>query len=87
MTDMKKSMKFLKKLLDKVKALCYNQDVPKRKEIKKMENIKNVPAYAYNHAWWVARSVDGELWFYGAYDTEERAREVAYMINGIIVEA
>lgn len=33
----------------------------------------------------VARVSDGELWYYGRYE-EERAREVAEEIGGIVVE-
>ena len=35
--------------------------------------------------WVVARYVDDELWFWGTYRTEERAREVADEIGGIAV--
>jgi hypothetical protein len=50
--------------------------------------IRNVPGYAYNgHPYWVVREVDGEYWFYGAYDTLARAREVAAMVDGLAVEA
>lgn len=50
--------------------------------------VRNVPGYAYNgHPYWVVREVDGEYWFYGAYDTLVRAREVAAMVDGLAVEA
>ena len=52
-----------------------------------IETVRNVPAYAYEHAYWVAREVEGSLWFYGAYDTADRAREVALMVGGVVVEA
>lgn len=51
-----------------------------------IETVRNVPTYAYNRPWWVAREADGDLWFYGAYDTEARAREVADMVDGLPVE-
>ena len=35
--------------------------------------------------WIVARYVDDELWFWGAYRTEERAQEVADEVDGIAI--
>ena len=35
----------------------------------------------------VARAVDGELWFWGSWDDEERAHTVANEIDGIVVYA
>lgn len=53
-----------------------------------MSNIKskvlNVPAYAANYPYWVVTPVDGEYWFFGAYDDREEAVNVA-MENGIDV--
>ncbi len=51
-----------------------------------IETVRNVPAYAATRRWWVVREADGALWFYGAYDTAERAREVADMVDGLPVE-
>ena len=48
--------------------------------------INNLPAYANEYAYSVARFVDDELWFYGAYENENRADEVANEINGIVIE-
>lgn len=45
--------------------------------------IKNCPDYVNKYEYVVAREVDGEFWFYGAYDDIEKAREVAAEINGI----
>lgn len=48
-------------------------------------NIQNVPEYAKEDGYIVARLVDAELWFYGCYDTEERAIEVARQLeNGVV---
>ena len=47
-------------------------------------NVLNVPAYAANYPYWVATPVDGEYWFFGAYDDKEEAINVA-MANGIDV--
>ena len=49
--------------------------------------IHNVPGYAYDCPYWVAREVEGEYWFYGAYLNAPRAREVAAMVGGVVVEA
>jgi len=51
-----------------------------------IETVRNVPTYAARRRWWVVREVEGDLWFYGAYDTAERAREVADMVDGLPVE-
>ena len=42
-----------------------------------MKFVKNVPNYAYNHKYWVCTNVNHTLWFFGAWDTEEEAYEVA----------
>lgn len=46
-------------------------------------NINNLPAYAENKSYIVVRSVDGELWFWGAWDDRDTANEVALEIGGI----
>lgn len=35
----------------------------------------------------VARAVDGDLWFWGSWDDEERAHMVAREVDGIVVYA
>lgn len=48
--------------------------------------INNLPDYA-KKGFIVARKADhGELWFYGCYDTEEKAKEVSREIDGIWFE-
>jgi hypothetical protein len=39
--------------------------------------INNVPDYAYDYKYIVARWVEEEWWFYEAYNDEEKADEVA----------
>lgn len=66
-----------------------------RKEIRSLQNrldsietkeaVNNVPDYAVNYQYWVVREVDGAMWFYGAYETDERAKEVAGTVNGIVL--
>ena len=48
-----------------------------------MMNVNNLPAI--HKAFVVARAVDGELWFWGSWDSEETAHTVANDINGIVV--
>lgn len=48
--------------------------------------VQNVPEYAWGRAWWVARVVDGQAWFWGAYDDEHRAWEVAIAEGGQVVK-
>lgn len=46
--------------------------------------INNEPEYAKNYEFVVAREVDGEFWFYGAYTDGWKAERVATEIYGII---
>lgn len=45
----------------------------------------NIPEYAKEKKYVVMRSVDGELYFWGAWDERERANEVANEINGVVI--
>ncbi len=58
------------------------------REAKKMANIKvnNVPAYARNCPYWVCRTDNNELWFWGAWTQENEAQQVAREIGGLVVE-
>ena len=57
--------------------------VERRKHMIKVLNLpKNLAK-----GWMVARSVDGELWYYGCYETMEQATSVANMINGVVIES
>lgn len=47
-----------------------------------MMNIQNMPEYAYEYDFVVARECDGDFWFYGAYKTEKRAYKVALEVGG-----
>lgn len=51
-----------------------------------MSTVNNLPAYAFAHHWIVARDIENELWFYGAYDDREKADKVAESVSGIVVE-
>ena len=46
--------------------------------------INNLPTYAVNYRFIVYCVVDGEKWFYGAYNDAQRAREVAAMVEGYV---
>lgn len=35
--------------------------------------IKNIPAYAHDYDFIVARNIDGDFWFWGAYATYDEA--------------
>lgn len=39
--------------------------------------INNCPDYAKHYKYIVARDVDGEIWFYGAWNDEKEANRVA----------
>ena len=47
--------------------------------------INNLPAYANNYNYLVVRRVDGELWFWGAWDDRNEANRVAIEIGGEVV--
>ena len=55
----------------------------KRKEIREM--INNLPDYASEYIYVVATTVDGELWFYGAYNKRSQAFEAASACGGVII--
>lgn len=48
--------------------------------------VNNLPSYALDHKYIVARVADTELWFWGAFDSYETATKAALEINGVIVE-
>lgn len=48
--------------------------------------VKNVPDYAQGKSgFMVASEADGELWFYGLYDSYERAREVVRFVTKAVI--
>ena len=47
--------------------------------------INNLPAYANEYKYIVARRIDGELWFWGAWNDRNKANEVALEICGEVV--
>lgn len=49
-------------------------------------DVKNVPDYAKNQkGFMVASASDGELWFYGLYDTYEKARDVVRFVTKAVI--
>ena len=55
------------------------------KNWKEITNLVNLPDYADKYDYIVAKYVDGNLWFFGAYDTKEWACEVAEIERGIVI--
>jgi len=47
--------------------------------------INNLPTYANEYKYIVARRIDGELWFWGAWNDRNKANEVALEIEGEVV--
>jgi hypothetical protein len=48
-------------------------------------NVNNMPAHPVK-GFVVARCVMGSLWYYGTYETEERANDVAFELeNGVVM--
>lgn len=50
-----------------------------------MTKVNNLPVYASAYKEIVARYVDGEYWFWGAYSTEEQTEQVAFEIGGEVI--
>ena len=48
--------------------------------------ILNMPKSANKYDYVVAREVDGQFWYWGAFHEFKRAREVAEEIDGAIFE-
>ena len=48
-----------------------------------MMYVKNLPTTHKEFV--VARAVEGDLWYWGSWDSEETAHTVANDINGIVV--
>jgi hypothetical protein len=48
--------------------------------------INNIPDYAGNFTYIVARLCENELWFWGAWNDEEVAYKVAAEIGGLVVQ-
>lgn len=51
-----------------------------------LKNIYNIPDYAKDNKYIVFRLLDGDGFFYGAYDNLDRASHIANTIDGYIVE-
>ena len=59
----------------------------KNEDVSVYAKIKNLPSYELRQ-YTVVRLVDAELWFYGTYEQELRAYEVAKELgNGLVLEA
>ena len=48
--------------------------------------VQNVPNYAYEDSYIVARECDGEFWFWGSYPSIREATNVAWEIGGEVFE-
>mgnify|MGYP003571249578 CR=1 FL=1 len=50
-----------------------------------MTRVQNVPNYAMDYTFWVVRKVGSDLWFWGAYESEDTAANAAGEIGGLVV--
>ena len=48
--------------------------------------VNNVSEYGKTCKYLVCRVVDGQAWFYGAWNDYDKALEVAQEIDGVVVE-
>lgn len=84
-------MEFEVNSLEDMCALMCDNVIPRRKEFMITAKVNNLPSKKYS-GYMVARidysSGRPQLWYYGTYDTKERADEVAMELgNGITLEA
>lgn len=49
------------------------------------ELLMNAPDYADDYEFVVARAIDEDLWFWGAYENGFKAEQVAREIGGVIL--
>ena len=48
--------------------------------------INNIPTYANEYKYIVARRVDGKLWFWGAWNDRDKANDAAEELgNGVVL--
>jgi hypothetical protein len=71
-----------------IKIGRHNRRPTKGEEIMNRTSLKinNLPDYAILYKYWVVRYVEGEYWFWGAYDDVSRAGQAALEINGIVID-
>ena len=50
-----------------------------------MQNVNNIPNYARNKNYFVVREVDGELWFYSAYNDYSVAYSMTIAYDGFMI--
>ena len=48
-------------------------------------NLMNMPEYADHYEFVVAREVDGDYWFWGAYENGFKADKIACEIGGVVI--
>lgn len=56
----------------------------KERKTKMLDFIKNLSENALDYPYIVARLVEGDYWFYGAYNDKMRAHMVAAEIAGVV---
>ena len=54
---------------------------------KALVDVCNVPEYAHKYKFWVVRYSSGYLWYWGAFDDENKAIEAAINEDGMVVIA
>lgn len=47
--------------------------------------IMNMPKYAEAQGYIVANAIDGQLWFYGSYDSCEKAIQISKQMESSVV--
>lgn len=50
-----------------------------------MMNLMNMPEYANDYEFVVAREIDGDFWFWGAYENGFKADQIAHEIGGVVI--
>ena len=74
--------------------MCYNKSVEREttkdeRKVTKMKKlvakVNNLPRDWEKYSHIVAREVEGDLWFYGAWYDEDGARKQAREVGGVVV--
>ena len=64
----------------------YNKYIrDRKKEVIIMSTVKNLPEYANEYKYIVASQIDGDLWFWGAWNNMKKAINAAEEIGGEVV--
>ena len=65
----------------KEKKLNHNLNIKKKGSAFMFVNVENVPQYAKSKKYLLVKTVDGVIWFHGAYDDANQAQKQMEQLN------